>query len=70
LAYINHSTFYKDNGRVVGYDNSHHVHHRHYMGKLSLFTLRLLTKSRSVFCSIGHRFWRVHENYHNYQALY
>lgn len=36
LAYINHSIFYKDNGRVVGYDNSHHVHHRHYMGKAEL----------------------------------
>jgi len=36
LAYINHSLSHKDNGRVVGYDNSHHVHHRHYMGQVEL----------------------------------
>jgi hypothetical protein len=33
LAYINHDIFQGDNGRVVGYDNAHGVHHRHYMGK-------------------------------------
>ena len=32
LAYINHSICAKDNGRVLGYDNSHGYHHRHYMG--------------------------------------
>jgi len=36
LAYINHSLQHKDNGRVVGYDNHHHVHHRHYMGKVEV----------------------------------
>lgn len=34
LAYINHNIFRGDNGRVVGYDNSHGVHHRHYKGKV------------------------------------
>ena len=32
LAYINHSVFQGDNGRVVGYDNAHDFHHRHFMG--------------------------------------
>lgn len=32
LAYINHDIYQKDNGRVVGYDNAHGVHHRHRMG--------------------------------------
>lgn len=32
LAYINHVLYQKDNGRVVGYDNAHGVHHRHHMG--------------------------------------
>ncbi len=32
LAYINHSIFRGDNGRVVGYDNAHDGHHRHYFG--------------------------------------
>lgn len=32
LAYINREIFQGDNGRVVGYDNAHVFHHRHYMG--------------------------------------
>jgi Family of unknown function (DUF6516) len=35
LAYINHAMFKGDNGRVVGYDNQHGYHHRHYFGKVS-----------------------------------
>lgn len=34
LAYINHSIFSGDNGRVVGYDNAHGYHHRHYFGNV------------------------------------
>jgi hypothetical protein len=32
LAYINHEMYQGDNGRVVGYDNAHGYHHRHYFG--------------------------------------
>lgn len=32
LAYINHKICHVDNGRVLGYDNSHEYHHRHCMG--------------------------------------
>lgn len=32
LAYVNHNVFQGDNGRVIGYDNAHGFHHRHYMG--------------------------------------
>ena len=32
LAYINHLVCRVDNGRVLGYDNSHNHHHRHFMG--------------------------------------
>lgn len=32
LAYINHHLYRGDNGRVVGYDNQHGYHHRHYLG--------------------------------------
>jgi hypothetical protein len=34
LAYINREIFQGDNGRVVGYDNAHGFHHRHYMGQV------------------------------------
>lgn len=32
LAYINYNLFQGDNGRVLGYDNAHGYHHKHYMG--------------------------------------
>ena len=32
LAYINHRICGVDNGRVLGYDNSHNYRHRHFMG--------------------------------------
>ncbi|MDP1659816.1 MAG: DUF6516 family protein [Methylotenera sp.] len=34
LAYINHQIFNGDNGRVIGFDNAHGYHHRHYYGKV------------------------------------
>ena len=34
LAYVNHNICRIDNGRVLGYDNDHGYHHRHYMGKV------------------------------------
>lgn len=34
MAYINPVEFTKDNGRVLGYDNSHNYHHRHYKGNV------------------------------------
>lgn len=36
LAYINHHLFQGDNGRVIGYDNAHGTHHRHYFGEIAL----------------------------------
>ncbi len=34
LAYINPAITMADNGRILGYDNSHRLHHRHRMGKI------------------------------------
>ena len=34
LAYINQNEFRADNGRMLGYDNAHGHHHRHYLGKV------------------------------------
>lgn len=34
LAYINRFVCPVDNGRVLGYDNSHDYHHRHFMGSV------------------------------------
>ena len=35
LAYVNHALHRGDNGRVVGYDNQHGFHHRHFFGKVT-----------------------------------
>jgi hypothetical protein len=35
LAYINPLIFSGDNGRVLGYDNSHGFSHRHFMGQMT-----------------------------------
>ncbi len=37
FSYINYHLCAADNGRVLGYDNCHGYHHRHYMGKEELF---------------------------------
>ena len=34
FAYINHMLCSKDNGRVIGYDNTHNYHHKHYFGDI------------------------------------
>jgi hypothetical protein len=37
LAYVNPAVCRVDNGRVLGYDNSHNHHHRHFMGSQESF---------------------------------
>ena len=37
IAYIDPTVCAVDNGRVLGYDNSHDHHHRHFMGKQESF---------------------------------
>ena len=37
LAYVNPVMWGADNGRVLGYDNSHDHHHRHFTGKQESF---------------------------------
>ncbi len=34
MAYINHLIFAGDNGRVLGYDNTHNFHHKHYFAEI------------------------------------
>ena len=35
LAYVNPMIFSGDNGRVLGYDDAHNYHHRHYLGEVN-----------------------------------
>ena len=49
LAYINHEISQADNGRVVGYDNAHGQHHRHYMGKVNAIEFESFTAIEARF---------------------
>lgn len=40
LAYINPLIFTGDHGRVLGYDNAHGHHHRHFMGSIEPFEFK------------------------------
>lgn len=35
MVYINKRIYPNDNGRVIGYDNSHNFHHKHYFGEIT-----------------------------------
>lgn len=37
LAFINHFLTAEDNGRMLGYDNQHGYHHRHFKGETEPF---------------------------------
>ena len=39
LAFINHFLTREDNGRVLGYDNAHGEHHRHYYGAVEKISI-------------------------------
>ena len=49
LAFINPALCAKDNGRVLGYDNNHEGHHRHYMSKVAPFRFDGYEKLLSKF---------------------
>lgn len=49
LAYIHHGIFQRDNGRVVGYDNAHGQHHRHYLGKVEAVEFESFEKIETRF---------------------
>jgi hypothetical protein len=40
LAYIDPELFAGDNGRVLGYDNAHGLHHRHLRGQQTEYRFR------------------------------
>lgn len=49
LAYINHQLIGGDNGRVIGYDNAHGNHHRHYYGKVEAVTFTNFEETEILF---------------------
>jgi Family of unknown function (DUF6516) len=61
LAYINHRRCPLDNGRVLGYDNNHGRHHRHYMGDVEEVDFRGYEQLVNRFQSEVYELWRVED---------
>lgn len=49
LAYINHQLFNGDNGRVIGFDNAHGYHHRHFFGKVEAINFISFVEIEALF---------------------
>lgn len=64
LAYINPNICGRDNGRVLGYDNSHDCHHRHYMGRQESFEFQGYESLASQFYEEVRELWRREDEQH------
>ena len=51
LAFINHGLYARDNGRVLGYDNAHGIHERHWMGTRETFAFNSYAATVARFSS-------------------
>jgi hypothetical protein len=61
LAYINLKRCQVDNGRVLGYDNSHGYHHRHFMGKVEPIEFTTYAAHLERFIEEVHALWRIED---------
>lgn len=61
LAYINLKCCSVDNGRVLGYDNSHDYHHRHFMGKVEAIEFTTYATLVERFIAEVHELWRIED---------
>jgi hypothetical protein len=50
-----------DNGRVLGYDNSHGFHHRHFMGKVAAVEYSSYPSQLRRFIAEVHELWRIED---------
>lgn len=58
LAYINPTLTAIDNGRVLGYDNAHGYHHRHFMGEETAVAYTSFDELVSRFEAEVYQLWR------------
>jgi hypothetical protein len=61
LAYINLKIYPMDNGRVLGYDNSHGYHHRHFMGTVKAVAFTTYAAHLGRFIKEVHELWRIED---------
>lgn len=62
LAYINPTVCATDNGRVLGYDNSHGHHHRHFMGTVAPHDFKTYDHLQKRFQREVALLWRKYES--------
>lgn len=58
LAYVNPSVCRIDNGRVLGYDNGHRHHHRHFWGRQEAFEFSGYESLAARFYAEVQELWR------------
>jgi hypothetical protein len=61
LAYINSRRCFVDHGRVLGYDNSHGYHHRHFMGEVEPTEFTTYAAHLERFIDEVHELWRIED---------
>jgi hypothetical protein len=61
LTYINLKRCSVDNGRVLGYDNSHDYHHRHFMGQVEAIDFTTYKDLAERFIAEVHSLWRIED---------
>ena len=61
LVYINLKRCPVDNGRVLGYDNSHGYHHRHFMGSVEAVKFTTYEALAKRFIKEVHALWRIED---------
>lgn len=61
LAYINRQICRVDHGRVLGFDNSHGYHHRHFMGKVEPVEFTSHDAIAERFLQEVHELWRIED---------
>lgn len=61
FAYINLKRCRVDHGRVLGYDNSHGYHHKHFMGKVEAIEYTSYEALARRFFKEVHELWRIED---------
>ncbi len=61
LAYINLKRCQVDHGRVLGFDNSHGYHHRHFMGQVEAVNFTTYEDLSKRFVKEVHALWRIED---------
>lgn len=61
LAYINLKVCAADNGRVLGYDNAHSYHHRHFRGRVEPIEFTSYEELAQRFMDEVHELWRIED---------